>query len=57
MAYDYSDVDSDAEVILRDMDARLAALEARATSLIVSHTVTLEDGKLLTYDLIHPPVG
>jgi len=52
MVYDYSGVDPDAAFILQDMNARLVALEAQAAFLIVSHTVTLEGGQVLTYNLV-----
>lgn len=52
MAYDYSGVDPNAVVIFQDMDARLTAVEARAAFLIVSHTVILEGGQVLTYNLV-----
>jgi hypothetical protein len=51
MAYDYSGVDPDVVVILRDIDARQTALEAKSL-LIVSHTITLEGGRVLTYNLV-----
>ena len=56
MAYDYSGVDPDVARILQDMDVRQTALEAQASFMIVSHTVTLEGGQVLTYNLA-PSVG
>ena len=54
MAYDYTGVDPDVVLILQDMDARIGALESQSVEAfkIVSHTVTLEGGRILTYNLV-----
>lgn len=53
-------IDPDVQVLLDVINTRLTALEDSPavgdSKLIVQHSVTLEDGTVLVYDL-NPPVG